>query len=303
MTLPNFLIIGTAKAGTTSLNNYLDEHPQIYMSPRKELNFFAIEGERQDDYCGNFQGDSDTPNFITNLETYCRFFEKVSNQVAIGEASPLYLLSPKAPDTIKHYIPDVKLIAILRDPVERAYSDFLFNLSRGAEPIADFSQAIEAEPERICQNYWFRWHYKQRGFYYAQLKRYFDRFTSNQIKVYLYEDFQSESLSVLNDIFVFLGVDDKFCPNISQKYNVTSIPKNRTLNKFLDSRNPTSSFLRKFVSPELRKSVKSRLLNFNRRPKPPLLPEVRKQLIEEYREDILKLQELLDKDLTSWLTV
>ena len=301
MTLPNFLIIGAAKSGTTALHYYLKQHPQIYMSPMKEPDFFALEGERPE----NFQGKSNFDDEITDFETYCSLFKGVSNEVAVGESSTLYLYSSKASDRIKHYIPDVKLIAILRDPVERAYSHFLFNISKDnyKETITDFARAIQAEQERISNNGWFRWHYKQRGFYYVQLKRYFELFEGEQIKVYLYEDFKANSLVVLKDVFQFLGVDDNFLPNASQKHNVTYIPKNRSIKQLLDPWNSINSSLRKFVPPQIRKSVKTQILKFNRQQPPPLLPEVRSQLIEEYREDILKLQDLIQRDLSKCLAI
>ncbi|MTJ12500.1 sulfotransferase domain-containing protein [Anabaena sp. UHCC 0187] len=303
MTMPNFLIIGAAKSGTTALDHYLKQHPQIYMSPVKELNFFALEGEDCEKFKKNFLKNSNYPNFITDIETYCSFFKKVSQEIAIGESSPLYLLHPKASERIKHYIPKVKIIAIIRDPVERAYSDFLFTRSRGSEPITDFHEALKAEKDRIEKNYWFRWYYKQRGFYFTQLKRYFDLFDKEQIKIYLHEDLKSDSLGVVQDIFQFIGVDDTFIPNTEQKHNVTYVPKNITLNNLIKPSHPISSRLRSLLPSSLRQSIKSQLINFNRKKVTPLLPEIRKQLIEEYREDILQLQDLIGKDLSKWLKV
>ena len=123
MTMPNFLIIGAMRAGTTSLYHYLKQHPQVYMSPVKEPRFFALEGEKPDP--GRPTDERLMNHSITDIEAYRALFQAVSKETAIGEASPLYLYSPKAPERIRHYIPDAKLIAVLRDPVERAYSHFL----------------------------------------------------------------------------------------------------------------------------------------------------------------------------------
>ncbi len=299
MTLPNFLIIGAPKAGTTSLYHYLQEHPQIYMSPVKEPYFFVLEDEQID-----FQGPADSKkDYVTDLETYCALFKGVSNEVAIGEASPGYLYSPKALERIHHYLPDARLIAILRDPVERAYSNF-FNLVRqDIEPLTDFVQAMSLEEKRISNNWSFRWHYKQRGFYYTQLRRYFDLFDRDQIKVYLYEDFRTNSINVLQDIFKFLEVDDTFVPDISHKHNVSRVTRNKALHRFMLQSNPMKSMLKYFLPFSLRQDVRAKLLQLNYRNKPPLLPEVRKQFIEEYREDILRLQELIQRDLSKWLEV
>ena len=300
MTMPNFLVIGAAKAGTTSLYNYLKEHPQIYMSPHKEPRFFALEGKPID-----FQGPGDLTRFkfVTNIESYLALFEEVYHEVAIGEASPWYLYVPQAPKRIKNHIPNAKLIAILRDPVERAYSNFLHAVSEELEPLNDFTQAMEAEEERIRHNWSYRWHYKQKGFYSVQIKRYYALFDRDQIRFYLYDDFITSPMSVMQDIFRFLGVDDTFVPNTSQKHNVSRLPKNKMLDKLFRQPNSMKSLLKPFFPSSLRKQVKTNLINLNFQKKPQLLPEVRKQLIEEYREDILRLQELIQRDLSAWLKI
>lgn len=262
MLKPNFLIIGAAKAGTTSLYAYLKEHPQIYMSPLKETNFFALEGEQL-----LFQGPGDQDYInkfsITKLEDYELLFQEAANEIAIGEASPLYLYSPKAPERIQHYIPDVKMIAILRNPVERAYSAFLHLVRDSREPLRDFAQALEKEEARICDHWEHIWHYQQAGFYYAQLQRYFAKFNPEQIRVYLFEDLNLNPLGILQDIFQFLGVSETFVPDISVRQNASVLPTNLA--------------------------------------KPALTTQVRQQLIEVYQEDIWRLQKLIQRDLSNWV--
>ncbi len=298
MTLPNFLIIGAAKSGTTALYHYLNAHPQIYMSPVKEPKFFALEGEKI-----NFGGPRDyVKDYITDLEIYENLFNNVQNEIAIGEASPWYLHSPKAAKRIKYYIPNCKLIAILRNPIDRAYSQFLSLVQRNFEPLSDFSQALKLEQYRKEQNWSPRWFYKDRGFYYEQLNRYFDNFEREQIKIYLYEDLKNNSQKVVQDIFQFLEVNDTFRPNLDRKHNVTSIPKNKILDNLLN--NVTiKSMLRPLLTPNLRQSITLRLRSLNFQEKPPLKPELRQELINEYREDILKLQDLIQRDLSKWLTI
>src|SRR5688572_7713518 len=130
MVMPNFLIIGAAKAGTTSLYSYLNQHPQIFMSPVKEPNFFALEGEKL-----NFRGPGDAQVInrysITQLESYRAHFKGITQETCIGEASTLYLDHPKAVERIQHYTPKARLITILRDPVERAFSNFLHAVRDG----------------------------------------------------------------------------------------------------------------------------------------------------------------------------
>ena len=172
MSMPNFLIIGAAKSGTSSLYAYSKQHPEIYMSSLKEPRFFAFEGEKVD-FCGP-GSDVFNQETITNLEAYRALFNRVSDEKAIGEASPAYLCVPKAAECIYHYIPDVKLIVILRQPAERAYSSFLHTVRAGVEVNTDFTHALQEEEKRILNNWGFIWRHKTLGFYYPQLKPYFD---------------------------------------------------------------------------------------------------------------------------------
>ena len=132
MAMPNFLIIGAMKSGTTALYYYLEQHPQVYMSPVKEPNFFCSEE--------NSDGD-----FATRLGAYQDLFRDVSGEKAIGEASHCYLYEPEAAARIQEYITDAKLIAVLRDPVDRAYSHFLHMVRNGSEPLTDFALALREE--------------------------------------------------------------------------------------------------------------------------------------------------------------
>src|SRR5580765_3646808 len=121
MTLPNFLIIGAGKSGTTALYEYLKQHPQVYMSPVKEPRFFAFEGESVN--FGGPWGERLNPEVMAfnSIASYSALFEDVEDETAIGEASPIYLWAAKAAARIHRRVPDARLIAILRDPVERAY--------------------------------------------------------------------------------------------------------------------------------------------------------------------------------------
>jgi len=262
MTRPNFLIIGTAKAGTTSLYRYLAQHPQIYMSPLKEPNFFALEGQ-DPDFCGPGDDQFIGRFSVTDPEAYGALFGGVRDEIAVGEASPLYLYSPAAPARICRDLPGVKLIALLRHPVERAYSAFLHLLRDGREPLTNFACALEAEEERIRSNWEHIWHYRQMGFYAAQLRRYYRCFRPEQIRVYLYDTFQKDPTGVIADILRFLEVDPTFTPDLSVRHNESYVP---------------------------------------REARPPLHPEVRGRLLEGYRDDILRLERMLQTDLGPWLS-
>ncbi len=299
MTMPNFLIIGAAKAGTTSLHSFLAQHPQIYLSPVKEPNFFALEGEKLD-----FPEGTISPGYLaqckTDLKAYQEQFQAATNQKATGEASPLYLYASQAPQRIKSYLPDVKLIAILRNPVERAYSNFLHHIREGFETYTDFGEALKAEEERIQEKWWWGFYYLQGGFYYQQLQRYFQIFDPQQIRIYLYEDLKTQPVELLQDIFQFLGVDSKFIPDTSAQYNVGGVPKNQTWYRFLTTKNPLKEPFKLLFPASLRKSLVLKLKN-KALAKPQLSSGIQAQLREAYREDIFKLQDLIGRDLSSWL--
>jgi hypothetical protein len=292
MTMPNFLIIGAMKSGTTALYYYLEQHPQIYMSPVKEPNFFCSGGEQ-----------SSPSGSSTRIEAYQYLFKGVSDERAIGEASHCYLYEPQAAARIQQHLPNAKLVAILRNPVDRAYSHFLHMVRNGSEPLTDFAKAIQEEKigaydERSFQDY------IGRGLFYGQLKRYFDMFDRAQIKVYIYEDLNNAPLDTLRDIFRFLGVDDSFVPDISLRRNVSGYAKYKTVDKFLTKPSVIKEILKIYLPARLRwrlSKVFDDLKTRNLVQPPPLQPEVRRQLVEVYREDILRLQELIHRDLSKWL--
>lgn len=301
MTLPNFLIIGAMKSGTTSLYHYLAQHPQIYMSSVKEPKFFALEGTSWD-------SEPLGPGGLTKIkgirewETYQELFSGVSTETAIGEASPIYLYAPLAAENIRQTLPHVKIVAILRHPVDRAYSHFLHWVQRGLEPLgADFVKVWNEEDDRIAGDWSPNYHYKHRGFYYNQLKRYYDRFDRDQIRIYLFEDLHQDPITLMQDLFNYLEVDPAFIPQTDQQYNVSQIPQNSQLNQFIDRPNLAKMILKPFIPKAWRDRLKNNLKQKNAI-KPKLDPELRHQLTQDYREDILKLQDLIQKDLSLWLT-
>jgi hypothetical protein len=299
MNLPNFLIIGAAKAGTTALHECLKQHPQVFMSPVKEPNFFALEGEPMNFAAGSVQ-QAYLDHCIVNASDYHEQFRNISNETAIGEASPLYLYHSAAPDRILSYIPNVKIIAILRDPIERAYSNFLHHIRDELEFCTEFVQALQEEESRMLNNWWWGFHYVHAGLYYNQIKRYTDRFDSEKIKVYLYEDWVIDSTKTLQNILQFLDVEQSFVPDMSVRQNVTGIPKNRMLHSFLNQSNPVKNLFKPLLPEKFRKRLVTNFQNKNL-DKPRLELEIREQLLPLFREDILRLQNLIQRDLSAWL--
>jgi hypothetical protein len=310
MTMPNFLIIGAARSGTTALWEYMNEHPQVYLCTPKHTRFFASEG-KVPDFAGpkppglGSRSTSHAPYAITDIEDYRAVFDGVTSETAIGEASHSYLYTPGAPERIKKYVPDARLIAVLRDPVERAYSHFCFMVQNGREPTADFLQAIEEEEAGVRDDWWPTFQYLRVGFYYAQLRRYFDLFEPGQIKIYLQEDLRSDTLGVVQDAFGFLEVDDTYVANVTKTHNASGIPKSATLEALMGRPNPVKRILRTCLPEEQRARISNKVAEFRARnlAKPPRLQrETRKALIERYRDDILALQGLIQRDLSAWLT-
>ena len=297
MLMPNFLIIGAMKSGTTALYQYLSQHPQVYMSSVKEPNFFAFEGE-QLDFRAPFDREGINRVSITDLRAYHSLFEGVAEEKAIGEASHWYLYNPKAPGRIRHHVPDAKLIAVLRDPAERAYSDFMHFVRDGHEPFTDFARALQEEETRRRAG-WAMGHYVARGFYHAQLKRYYDAFDGDQIRVYLYEDLNADPAGVLQDVFRFLEVDKTFELDLTLRPNVSGVPKSKVLHSLLAERKRVKAVLKPLLPAWALRSLiglKNRNLV-----KPQMRPEVRRRLVQVYREDILALQDLIGRDLSRWL--
>lgn len=296
MVLPNFLVIGAAKAGTSSIYSYLKQHPQVYMSEIKEPKFFSLEGEQLD-----FAGPSQYINrtSINNLDSYQELFEGVRDEIAIGEASPLYLYSAKAAERIKHYIPEAKLIVILRHPAERAFSSFAHLVREGFETLT-FEAGLEAESQRIADKWAPLWYYQDKGFYAKQLKPYFELFDRQQIKVYLYEELQQNTIGLVQDIYQFLGVTPDFVPDLTRR-NVSGIPKSRFFHSLLTQDNSLKTLIKMGLPKNIRKKLYQDLKAKNLGDKPIMSAETRNRLTELYRQDILELQTSINRDLSSWL--
>jgi hypothetical protein len=294
---PSFLIIGTGRAGTTSLYHYLAQHPQIFMSPVKEPKFFALEGHSLD-----FRGPGDErirTETVTTLVAYRRLFEGVRDEIAVGEASTLYLSHEVAPAAIARHIPHAKLIAVLRDPAERAHSAFQHLTRDGYEPEADFEEALRDEPRRIAAGWYHFWFYRDRGFYHRDLSRYYQFFDPSQIRVYLYDDLERDPIAMVQDIFSFLGVDAGFRPDVGARHNRSGRTRSRALQRFLVRRHPLKEAAKSLVPAQ----VGHRLISWiqpSNLTRPTLSPPTRASLIAGYREDIRLLEGLIGRDLSAW---
>lgn len=297
MPLPNFIIIGAAKAGTTALYFYLDQHPEVFMSPVKETQYFVRSAK---DIPHRVPYDAEkAKNWIDTEEKYLALFEGVTGEKAIGEASPGYMSLPWVAERIDRAIPGVKLVAILRDPVKRAFSHYLMLVRNGREKRRDFAKVVMDEEAA-----WKRGdepfpQYVKRGFYHDELLPFWERFGPERLHICFNEDLAKNGVPLMQEIYRYIGVDPAFVPDVSP-VNTGEMPKNEVVNDFLTKPNAMKSALKFVVPSGLRKSVASNLKERNSfRPEMP--PGLREHLIEGYRTDILKLQDLLKRDLSAWL--
>ena len=294
--MPTFLVLGAARSGTTALYTYLRQHPDVFMSSIKEPNFFAFEDEALD-----FEGPGAeyVNNSIVRLADYRALFVNVTAQTAIGEASPLYLYSSKAPRRIRIHSPDIKLIAILRSPVEQAFSHFLYAKRQVLEPLDDFMSALQAEGRREAARWQPLFQYSKFPRYHQQLQRYQALFPEDQVKVFLYEDFDSDPVAVLKEIFAFIGVDDTFVADMTYRPNVGGVPRLRGLQSSLMQPHGVTRVLGSLIPEPVKRRIRDLISDYNLE-KMALPQSSREYLLSVLSEDILELQELLQRDLSGW---
>ena len=281
MTLPNFLLIGDIKAGSTSLYYYLSQHPDVFMpSGLKELRYFSY--------------DKDNPYHVAakssrvrTLDEYEQWFKEGRTRKAIGEASPNYLRSPIAARNIHSSIPNARLIACLRNPADRLYSLFLMSRRYRAD-IETFEQRAFKENAT-----WIKGNY-----YWQDLKRFYDLFPRDHLKIILFDDLVSATEATTRDTYHFLEVDDSFVPDYAIQ-NEGGLPRYRAI--YTNLVRVKNAAKRLWRPPTFARAAWAKV---RRRSlyKPPLSEQTRQKILEVCFEDILRTQELIGRDLTHWLT-
>jgi hypothetical protein len=209
---PNFFIVGAQKAGTTSLYFYLKEIPQVYMSPVKELFYFAPHAVQ-----------TSVVDVIRDKKEYLKLFKNARGYVAVGEATPIYLWDPDAPKLIHQTVPHARIIIILRDPIERAYSNYLMKMKYSGMKSSFYDELIRdyKSQEKLFGRSQL---YVEFGMYYKQVKRYFDIFGREQVKVIMFEEFVQHPEQSVNEVLAFLGVNYTVT-EIREQYNPYSVPR------------------------------------------------------------------------------
>jgi len=289
--LPNFLVIGAAKAGTTSLHWYLAEHPEVFMTPVKDPSFFAY---GVDERGRLLWGDPQRHVFpIRSLSEYEGLFGDTRNARAVGEASTMYLECPQAAGRIQTLLPTVRILCSLRHPVDRAYSDYLMHLRRRGlrfDPARELTATAEwAQPES-------RW--MQIGMYYQQLKRYYEAFPRDRIQVVLFEDLRQNPREFVTQVYRFLEVDPSFYPDFETPHAPGGIPVSSTLEALFlrGARSSVKTWVPKRAVNWLRR-LRARTM----RQAPRMPGRLRRELTERLRDDITATSELIGRSLQHWL--
>ncbi len=273
--LPTFLIIGAMKAGTTSLAAWLAAHPDVFIPWEKEIHFF------------------DNPNrFQRGLDWYREHFAPGVGKAAIGEATPGYMAHPKVPALIAQTLPGVRMIAILRHPAERIYSQYLHLRAIGREE-RPLEQVVDEELAGIAPAFGF---YLLRGRYLDQIKRLHELFPPASLRVLLFEDLASRPGELYSDACRFIGVDDTYrSDNLGKTYN----PRMRVRSTRL-----REAVLKARLKGRIPSRVAARIDAVNVRPDTrdyaPMDLGVRARLVAAYADQIGPLEEMLGKDLSAW---
>ena len=286
MKRPNFFIVGAPKCGTTALYTYLREHPQIFMSPVKEPQFFAPDllGDRRRIRC---------------LPEYLECFAGARDEPRIGEASTAYLGSKQAAEEIKAFAPDACIIIMLRNPVDKMYSRFNDARFTNQEPNESFEAALSAEERHEPS---FGLGYRESARYAGQVRRYFEVFGRERVHIIIYDDFKERTAATHAEALRFLGVHPD-CRSDFPTVNERRYVRNMPLQQFV--RHPPE-VLRRFgrmaISLEMRKRVREWVSRWNvvAVPPPPLPPDLRQRLQREFQDDVKELGQLIGRDLSGW---
>lgn len=293
---PTFIIFGASRSGTTGIYTYLKQHPEIYMSQAKETNFFAYEGETL--ACAG-PGADYINNSVTRLEDYEALFADAGSARARGEASPLYLYVPGTAARIRARLPDVKLIAILRNPIDQAYSHFLYARRQMLEPLENFEAALDAEQSRFDAGWQPMFHYARFPRYSEQLQTFFDAFPREQIQIYLYEDFEESPLKVMKSVFSFIGVDESFEPDVDYRPNAGGVPRNKAFQDLIMKPTPASKLF-SIIPVDIRRRVRDAISSWNMS-KDACPAAARQRLKAALSDDIKALGPMIGRDLSHWL--
>jgi hypothetical protein len=311
MNIPNFFIVGAVKSGTTSLYHYLQEHPDIYMCPIKEPHYFSKDIDPKkfnENYKKTIYIDlkkyfnkpilvRKSIAFIERWEDYVKLFREAENEKVIGEASNGYLYSKVAAKNIRKRIPNAKIIIILRNPIERAFSHFIMDIRDGRQKEKDFSSAVLNDINSNIKGWGITNLYIELGLYSGQVKRWLNTFPKENIRIFLFDELKENPINLVINILKFLEVDDSVYINTERKYNIVSVPRFQRINNFF-----TKSGIRNFFSNLLSDKMKQNIRRFwfGNKSIVKLNNQARELLLPYFEDDIKKLERIIDRDLSGW---
>jgi hypothetical protein len=293
MALPNLLIVGAAKSGTTSLHNYLNQHPDIFMCSPKEPHFLI----------NKEIGKQRINNGIIDIKDYETLFSEKSHLKYRGESSVMYLSFPEISiKNIKHYLDDdIKIIIMLRNPVERAYSGYQHVKRYNMMENLSFEDALELGEERYhdIKNFTPASRYLELGNYYNQVNLFKKSF--DNIHIVIYDDYKTDFNEEMNKIFDYLEVV-RITINAEQQYMVGGWEwKSDGMKKLMMQQNFLRLFLRLIIPfKSLRQYIRAKFQKANMKVVATINPETEKWLKEYYKQDVAKLSELLNRNLNHW---
>jgi hypothetical protein len=304
MPLPDFLIAGVPKAGTTALHAALAPHPELFLPTVKEPKFFLSDGPPPS---GGGPGDVQTyQEHVWRQADYEALFEPAPPGTRLGEATPFYLHDLGSHDRIKALVPSARLIVLLRDPVDRAHSNWTHLWNAGLEPEADFLTACRAEPQRRAAGWAAFWHYLGLGLYGQQLQHLYRHFPREQVLLLRYRDLKDAPAVTLDRVCAFLGVATGLLRSIPKenvnRHVVEDNAVNRTLRGVLRA---GGTFGHRFPVP-LRLAARGPLLTVLHRKqgtRPVTTPEERAALLPSFADDIALLQDVTGERYDDWLSV
>jgi hypothetical protein len=293
MTKPNFLIVGVARCGTTSLYKYLSQHPDICFSEQKEPKFFS---SLDLSFPLNGRGDLEVQNeMIRTEQEYFDSFSQCKSQV-IGEASSDYFyFHEKTIPRIKQYLGDVKIIIVLRNPFERSFSAYS-NMIRDSREELSFYEGLLKENLRKNCNYDWMWFYRSGSLFAEGVKNFIDNFS--HVHIVFNADLANNTQHTLKQCFAFLGVKEDFVPFDLTKYSHSGRPKNRMI-KFFARRSGITYILRRFLIRVIPRNYLE-LVARNVLTKGEIDDRAMNLLRDELNSDISNLEQVLAKDLSKW---
>lgn len=296
MPAPNALVIGAPKCGTTSLYFYLRDRADIFVPDRKELHYFTYE-----DLLASSAGPGDRAvlsGLCATRESYYQQFEGAAQPVRM-DISPSYLYFDRVAPRIKAELGDVKIVAMLRDPVEKAYSQYMHLVGELRETLS-FDDALQAEAARREQGWGDMWRYAESSLYSRRLNTYLEAFGADSVHVVLFEEFIKDSELSVCQLLKFLGANDSGEIRAEGQYNRSGAPRSKAVARLLTQDSPVKTAVKALLPERLRMSLRMQVQNANNREKEPMSETARDFLKDYFAEDVAATGEILGRKLP-WL--